>query len=410
MRDLPENYLENMQKLLGGSFGEFLMSYEKPCCRGIRFNPLKASEETIEELISVWNLQKVPWSEYGYYYEDPVRPGLSAYHDAGVFYMQEPSAMTVAESISLNAADVVLDLCAAPGGKTTRLCERAGAVLGNEIIPSRAKILSSNIERMGYRNALVTQADSAQLADAFPEFFDAVFCDAPCSGEGMMRRDEIAVTEWSLENVSQCIERQKEILENAARLVCPGGKLIYSTCTFEPGEDEDQIKDFTASHPDFTILSEHKFWPHLENGEGHYLCVLQKGEEEESENRRPVDLPKVLKSMERRAAGAHIHILRSGLVPGENETDKKGRKVYVPSHAEVMASLYEKSENGVNFHSEELAKKYLRGEELRLSEDEADLKGEEGYLGVYFNGYPLGLGKRKGLTIKNHLPKGLRRF
>ena len=407
MINLPKIYLENMEKLLGNEYGEFFRSYEEKSVKGLRFNPLKAREETIEMLVNEWKLEKIPWAEYGWFYNDEVRPGLSPYHDAGVFYIQEPSAMSVSELCGFNENEAVLDLCAAPGGKSGRAAELCGVLLSNEIIPQRARILSSNIERMGYGNVCVSQGSPAELSNVFPEYFDAVICDAPCSGEGMMRKDQTAVNEWSPENVALCTERQREILREAAAMVKPGGRLSYSTCTFEACENEEQAEWFIKEFPSFEIAEMKRFWPHKERGEGHFVCIFRKKGENcpGSLNRE-----KTLKDIERRLENARVHILRTGIVKGETSTDKKGLKIYEPSHAEIMASVFENVKDGVNLTDISLCNAYLRGEVLRLSEGNAVIKGKEGFTGVYFDGYPLGPGKLKGDTVKNHLPKGLRRY
>ena len=405
-----------MEKLLGEEYGQFLSCYEKEALRGIRFNRRKARKDTVEKLIAEWNLDPVAWCPAGYSYQN-VRPGLSAYHDAGVFYMQEPSAMCVVEEAGISEGDIVLDLCAAPGGKSTQAAERCFLLVSNEIIPGRAKILSSNIERLGFENTLVCSAEPARLSQCLDGFFDVVVTDAPCSGEGMMRRDEIAITEWSEENVRLCADRQKMILDEAAKMVRPGGKLVYSTCTFEPVENEEQVNSFLDRSPEFRRISMKRIWPHRENGEGHFCAVLQNGQEETNlQNKRSensentYDLTKMLKSVEKRLFAEHIHILRSGLVRGEWFTDKKGHKFYEPSHAEIMASVFETCENGVNLKDERLADSYLHGNVLRPEDGQAEYKGNDGFCGVYFDGYPLGVGKRNGTVIKNHLPKGLRKM
>lgn len=410
MVDLPAEFLERMKKLPGTDFGEFLKSYQKPAVKGLRFS-WKARPDTIRKLISDWRLEKIPWADTGYFYPDDVRPGLSPYHDAGIFYIQEPSAMAVAEAAGISPDDVVLDLCAAPGGKSTRAAEIAKMLVCNEIIPSRAKILSSNIERMGIGNAIVCSAAPDRIADAFCAYFDVVIVDAPCSGEGMMRKDETAIREWSVENVNTCIQRQKEILRYADRCVKDGGKLVYSTCTFEPEENEIQIVHFLEEHPEYTLLVEKTFYPHIDRGEGQFYAVLKKGAGEPVCSRE--DLPALIRQAEKTLLSAGIHILRSGIMAGEHMTDKKKRDIYIPSHAEVMASDFESTpfENAADLSGEQQALSFLKGNQLSLCEESIRLKNDKDcFLGVYFDGYPLGLGKKTGGSLKNHLPKGLRRI
>ena len=398
-----------MKKLLGSDFGEFLKSYEKEPKRALRFSN-KIRSDTKDRLIGEWNLKKVPWTENGYYYPSDQRPGLSVYHDAGVYYIQEPSAMSVAEAAGIKNTDAVLDLCAAPGGKTTRAAELAGFVLGNEIIPSRAKILSSNVERMGISNVIVCSAPVDRISDSLGPFFDVVIADAPCSGEGMMRKDETAVKEWSTENVERCILRQREILHHAHLCLKDGGRLVYSTCTFEPEENERQIRSFMKDHPVYLLLNEKTFYPHLYDGEGQYYAVLQKGEQTspsetgESERR--------MKLAERMLTSSGVHILRSGIMKGETKTDKKKGNIYIPSHAEIMATSFSSHpfENAVNIMKEETADAFLKGNQLSAEDGMIFENDKDCFLGVYYDGYPIGLGKKVGNILKNHLPKGLRRF
>ena len=423
---LPEDYLDRMEEFFGEEYPAFLNEYSKKPLKGLRFNMNKARKETIEKLVKLWKLEPVPWCDTGYYYDDDMdivssdgktdklRPGKSPYHAAGVFYIQEPSAMITASKADIKENEIVLDLCAAPGGKSTQAAERAGILISNEIIPKRARVLSSNIERLGFENVIVTSASPEELSMVLPEYFDKIIVDAPCSGEGMMRRDETAVNEWSLENVNTCVLRQKEILAFADKMLKPGGRLVYSTCTFEPYENKWQIRSFVNSHPEYSILEQEHIYPHKEKGEGHYCAVLKKegncqgiiSNETVSENMEY--MTKLLKN-------SGIHVLRSGIEKGELIIGKyNGDLRYEPSHAEIMAKDYDKSENAVNLFDENMALSYLRGESLRLNRDEEaktfEEKGEESYISVCFDGYSLGLGKRSKDQIKNHYPKGLRFF
>ena len=248
---LPQNFLDRMQGQLGAEFPEYLQSLERPRAVALRFNPLKGE---IPQLPFV--KENVPWEPMGYYYDPDARPGLHPYHEAGVYYLQEASAMSAVALLDPQPGEKVCDLCAAPGGKTTQIAGRMngeGFLLCNEINPKRAKILSRNIERMGVANALVTNEHPARLADRYAGFFDRVLIDAPCSGEGMFRKEEAAVTDWSLETVAMCATRQKEILHSGAKLLKPGGRLVYSTCTFAPEENEMTIAAFLESHPEFSL-------------------------------------------------------------------------------------------------------------------------------------------------------------
>lgn len=254
---LPEAFQEKMKELLGGEYGDFVKSYEKERVQGLRFNQLKVNTDEIPDgMRSEFQLKKIPWVKEGYYYQGQSRPGKHVWHEAGVYYIQEPSAMAVVELLDPKPGDMVLDLCAAPGGKSTHIASRMkgeGLLISNEIHPARVKILSQNVERMGIANAVVTNENSRKLTDYFPEFFDKIVVDAPCSGEGMFRKDEGARDEWSPANVRLCADRQAEILDNAAVMLKGGGRLVYSTCTFSPEENEGSIQAFLERHPEFFV-------------------------------------------------------------------------------------------------------------------------------------------------------------
>lgn len=265
---LPEQFLDRMQEMLGEEYAPFLDSFSREKYQALRLNELKigmSGESAAAELAPgedgvskvPFHLTKVPWAENGYYYEKEDFPGKHPYHEAGVYYIQEPSAMAPVTLLEPQPGDRILDLCAAPGGKSTQIGAKMkgeGLLLANEIHPARAKILSENIERMGIRNACVTNETPQHLAQVFPEYFNRILVDAPCSGEGMFRKNEDACDEWSPENVIICGERQDEILDCAARMLVPGGRLVYSTCTFAPMENEGSIFRFLKRHPEFSLV------------------------------------------------------------------------------------------------------------------------------------------------------------
>ena len=309
--NLPAEFEEKMKRLLGGEYGEFLKSYESDRAMGLRINRIKLGRG--EEKRLPFTLRPVPWTEDGYYYDSAERPGRHPYHEAGVYYIQEPSAMAVAAVLEPEPGERVLDLCAAPGGKTSHaasLMAGKGFLLSNEIHPARAKILSQNVERMGLSDCVVTNESSDALARRFPGFFDKIIVDAPCSGEGMFRKDEEAAGQWSPGHVTLCAARQAEILENASAMLRPGGRIVYSTCTFSPEENEGTIARFLESHPDFRLVRVKMYpgfapgrpewisgggadgelektvrlWPHRLEGEGHFLALLEKaGEDTDAE-------------------------------------------------------------------------------------------------------------------------------
>lgn len=303
---LPAAFTEEMRELFatlpGVSVSElpaFFKSLQGERTFGLRRNPLKYTKEEFEDKMP-FSLKAVPWAPEGYFYKKEEQPGKSPYHEAGAFYMQEPSAMIVAELLDAGPGEYIADLCAAPGGKSTQIAGKMqgeGLLVCNEYVPVRAEILSQNMERMGVTNCMILKESVDKIAMRFPLFFDRVLVDAPCSGEGMFRKEEQALLQWSPENVSMCAVRQKEILEEAAKIVKPGGVLVYSTCTFSEAEDEDVIRHFLKEHEEFyadeTVLSKElmnagvspggmpgtvRMWPHKLCGEGHFAArLIRKG-------------------------------------------------------------------------------------------------------------------------------------
>lgn len=295
--ELPELFVEKMKYLLGEEFPDFIESYKEERRFGLRINPLKEQGELPDFIVSS---KKIPWTEEGFYYDPDVRPGKHPFHEAGLYYIQEPSAMAVTEALKPRPGENILDLCAAPGGKTTHIAGKmggAGLLVSNEIHPARARILSQNVERMGIVNTVVLNEDPVHMAPLFPAFFDGIVVDAPCSGEGMFRKDENARTEWSPEHVRMCADRQDNILDCAVSMLSAGGRIVYSTCTFSPEENEGTIARFLLRHPDFKVerpvcaewfsngrpewagglscLGDTvRIWPHKAEGEGHFLALL----------------------------------------------------------------------------------------------------------------------------------------
>ena len=328
---LPSAFEERMKKMLKEEYPAFLATYDREKYQALRLNPLKVDKDTFLDK-TTFHLSQVPWEENGFYYRAEDLPGKHPYHEAGVYYIQEPSAMAPVPFLKIRPGEKVLDLCAAPGGKSTQIgvaLQGKGILVCNEIHPARAKILSENIERLGIRNAIVTNETPERLQNMFTGYFDKILVDAPCSGEGMFRKNEEAKEEWSLENVTICAGRQDSILDCAAQMLRPGGRLVYSTCTFAPAENEGSIARFLERHRDFEVVEvprpegfapgnplwsncyealhetnckdeeeetqqlsvdekqmmrTMRIWPHKVNGEGHFLAILQKnGTLEETE-------------------------------------------------------------------------------------------------------------------------------
>ncbi len=402
----------------------------EPPFRGIRVNTLKISPQEFQE-IAPFPLRPVAWEESGFFIEDE-KPGKSLYHDAGLYYVQEPSAMSAAPLLDVHPGERVLDLCSAPGGKGTQLAQKMrgkGLIVLNEKMPDRARVLLQNTERLGITNAVVTCADPASLAERLPAFFDKILVDAPCSGEGMFRKEPEALRQWSEQNVLMCADRQKKILASAEKMLAPGGKLVYSTCTFSEEEDEENTAWFVRQFPQMKLVRQHKFWPQRGEGEGHFAALFVKEEGERpscasfrfSADKREISLWKDFEDSflkktfcltERIFSFKNalyaipeeifpldgLRILSVGVRLGEViYGGKKAR--FESSHALVMAADRENIRSVVSL-DETSARKYLRGEELPA-------ENEKGWCAVAYNGWPLGLAKASG-TLKNHYPKSWR--
>lgn len=428
--DLPVQFMERMKQMLGGEFEEFLASYDKERAYGMRINTLKMSKEEALNILP-FSLETVPWCETGFYYKDEERPGKHAFHEAGLYYIQEPSAMITAELAEIIPGDIVLDLCAAPGGKSTQLAckmQGKGMLISNEINPQRAAILSQNIERMGIRNAIVTNESPERLSKFMNSFFDKIVVDAPCSGEGMFKKEPLAVSEWSEENVENCAKRQREILSYASSMLKPGGRIIYSTCTFAKQENEDVIQGFVEEHPEYEIVSMHRIWPHKVKGEGHFAAVLQREGESTAVN-TPFKPQKIEKSklmqveefmkttLQEKLEGAFVTFGDNLFLLPKQAPELKGLKVlrpglhlgsfkknrFEPAHALSHALKVSECKHVLNFSQEEKdVERFLRGETL---EGEAE---EKGWYLVCVENQPLGFAKYSNGMFKNHYPKGLR--
>ena len=472
---LPEKFLERMQNMLGEEYPAFLESLSGKRYRALRLNPLKTRIQEGKEKLP-FTLSPVPWTKNGFYYEEEEQPGKHPYHEAGLYYIQEPSAMapvpclmeerTSAATIPerqeehVSAATIperqeepasperVLDLCAAPGGKSTQIAEYMrgrGMLITNEIHPQRAKILSENIERMGISNAIVLNETPESLSKRFIAFFDRILVDAPCSGEGMFRKNDNAGEEWSEENVALCAERQDGILDCAATMLKPGGRLVYSTCTFAPAEDEGSVSRFLETHPDFCLEKEERLMPHKIKGEGHFLAVLHReggqlksaataGTEKSlalKDCKEFLDFAKEALTIPAEELTAGKILLRFGeqlyLAPAETPslrglkvlrpglhlgTVKKNR--FEPSHALALFLKKEQAVQAVNLACDGTAvRKYLEGQTLTIGEgcdvEMADAALPKGWCLVCVDGYSLGWGKAAGAVLKNHYPKGLRK-
>ncbi|RYL88956.1 NOL1/NOP2/sun family putative RNA methylase [Sporolactobacillus sp. THM7-4] len=452
---LPEIFIKRMNQLMGTrEAAEFLQTYDDRRALGLRVNTLKLSPEKLRTL-SHFHLDPVPFCSSGFYYEAADEPGKHPYHQAGLYYIQEPSAMFVGVTVAPKPGEKVLDLCAAPGGKTTQIAaamKNEGLLFANELYPKRAKALSENVERLGITNTVVTNETPERLADYFPGYFDKVLVDAPCSGEGMFRKDPEASEFWSPDHVMECAALQADILDHAYRMLRKEGILIYSTCTFSPEEDEQTISKLLKKYPDLELLPVGKkggiedgrtswsgtenpaiqrtarLWPHRLHGEGHFVAkILKHGDSPERKQKNASSVKESLLKDYRRFeetylakkwhgtfyfAGNQLFLLpkdcpntgklkvvRAGLHLGEQ---KKNR--FEPNHALALALPADAFNLRFRLSSEnEDWKAYLSGETLPAP------NAEKGWTIVTIDGYPLGWGKTAGGILKNYYPKGLRR-
>lgn len=434
MQNLPEKFIENMKRQLPENEWEaFFACYDKKPFKGARLNPLKGDRYALKaKMPFLWG--QVAWEENGYYVAQE-KLGGSVYHFAGAFYSQEPSAMCAAPLLEAKPGEKVLDLCSAPGGKGTQLAcvmEGKGIIVLNEPISSRAKILSQNVERLGIKNAVVLNEYPEALAKKFKGYFDKILVDAPCSGEGMFRKNaEEALSEWSEENVVICAERQRGILDCATEMLKEGGRMVYSTCTFALAEDEEQVTEYLARHSEMKLLRQEKLYPHKVEGEGHFAALFEKvAKTGEWDSRIKDGKPSVTASGEKAYREFEkvffkekfarrlyenngvlyeipegvfdwkgLQTLRVGVRLGEV---KNGR--FEPAHALAMCVKAAECRNVLDLlETDSRVERYLRGETV----DAEELKN--GWCVVCVEGLPLGLGKAVNGTIKNHLPKGLRK-
>ena len=463
VRQLPEAFLLKMQELLGEEFGQYLESFKEEWKPGLRVNTLKLSPGELAELVP-WNLEPVPWADNGFYYDgtldgEVLRPSKHPAYYAGLYYLQEPSAMTPAAMLPVVPGDRVLDLCAAPGGKSTELASKLkgrGMLVSNDISYSRARALLKNLELAGAANICVTSEVPEKLAGVWPEFFDKILVDAPCSGEGMFRRDEDMVKDWNEKGPEYYVPIQRQILSQAAAMLRPGGYMLYSTCTFSVEEDEENVAYVLEEFPQmqlccldldkvpgacggFGLSGCMRLFPHRLKGEGHFLALMRKkgGDDGGKEILPPMDsgtAGKRVRAVEKekeldaflRQSGAEwdygrivihqdnayylpeglawnlpLRFLRTGLFLGEL---KKGR--FEPSQALAMSMKAGQFPNTVSFPGgDSRVLRYLKGETISLEGDEGPVKG---WCLAAMEGFPLGLAKGTGMSLKNKYYPGWR--
>ena len=447
---LPEKFTERMKAMLKDEYDDFYTALtDTPIYSAIRINTLKPNAENAVKSVT-GALSCVPWCRDGFYADKTLISGNHPYHCAGLFYFQEPSAMCAVSGLPVRHGDKILDLCAAPGGKSTQAAAKldgTGLLVANEIVKKRADILSENIERMGISNAIVTNETPQRLSEKYSSFFDKIIVDAPCSGEGMFRKEPQAVAEWSEEHTLSCGTRQKHILDCAVKMLKKDGLLVYSTCTFAPCENEEIAAYLIENHgmellsmPELDMLSPgHTEWsgtdidmsftrrifPHKQKGEGHFTALFRKvsGNICDYPQKKPKlpDEVKLWKDFESKFLNTSldgdfvmfgenlylkpfgididkIKVIRCGLLLGQC---KKNR--FEPSHALALVLNKDDFKNYENVDcDDERIKTYLTGNVI--SSDKS------GWCAVCAGGYPIGWGKGSGGVLKNHYPKRLRLF
>jgi NOL1/NOP2/sun family putative RNA methylase len=459
---LPENFETRMKALLGDEFDAFLASYDKKDKSGIRINTLKISPDAFEKL-SNFSLKKIPWINTGFYYGEDDIPSKHPYYYAGLYYIQEPSAMTPATLFDIKPGDKVLDMCAAPGGKSTALAAKLGGtglLVSNDVSNSRAKALLKNIELFGVRNALVLSESTSKLASRFYGYFDKILVDAPCSGEGMFRKQPAIMKNWEQYGTGYYADIQRSILPDAVKMLKPGGKLLFSTCTFSPDEDEETVAFLLDKFPELKLVSPYpdkmadyfdscgfdhgradwmknavpgiektiRLWPHRLDGEGHFLAVFEKSAEAQCDMaypkavkkaKLPLELEEFLKQTtidyknstiiekdnryyivsDELPDVSGLRILRNGLLLGEM---KKNR--FEPSQALACALTPSEYSNTYDLSSDNPdVLRYLKCESIEIPENVHD-----GYVLITCDGFSLGFAKVKGGSFKNKYLPGWR--
>lgn len=461
---LPEEYENKMKWLLGDEYEAYISSLSRPMYSSLRINTLKISVEDFLR-ISPFELTPVPWTDNGFYYDASVcTPSKHPFYYAGLYYLQEPSASLPAATIPIEPGDRVLDICAAPGGKSTELAcklKGSGILISNDISASRLKALQKNMELFGVRNSIITCETPERLADTFENYFDKILIDAPCSGEGMFRKSSSMITAWEQNGNEKFIQIQRSILSQAVRMLRPGGTILYSTCTFDPREDEEQVLYLKALDKSLSIMPiEHHtgfvpgnpewagsddtelgytyhLFPHKVKGEGHYVSMLRSSATDEAftsvteysalkyESVSEIEefLSHIIGGIDRDLLELRndklflvpehtpelrgMRVMRRGVYLGELK-----KKRFEPSQSFAMILRNTGYDNILNIKVDSTAvTKYLRGESIDLDmfdgSDFLEMPGD-GWVLVCLEGYPLGFGKYKNGTLKNKYLSGWR--
>ena len=471
MADLPQSFLDSMKEILGEDYEAFLAGFDGQRQYGLRVNTLKMNLEEFER-IAPFHLKKVPWISNGYFYEAEDAPAKHPFYSAGLYYLQEPSAMTPASRLKVQPGERVLDLCAAPGGKATELgaaLQGEGLLVANDINTARARALLRNLELFGISNSFVTNEPPHVLAERFPEFFHKIMVDAPCSGEGMFRKNPAVVDSWQEKGPEYFSKLQREIIVQAADMLLPGGMMFYSTCTFSPLENEKTITHLLKERPDMEVIPMEDYegfaegltsyrgevfdescklcrriWPHKMSGEGHFMALLHKKNGVQQQVQQTVSQSSIwwekckgLNKEQKAAAedffshvniaydgkridvrgdnlyylpapkydGRGLHFLRNGLFMGEFK-----KKRFEPSQPFALALHAQDFDQVLAFPADdERLSRYLRGETLDVSDLIAGEKKRKGWQLVMVAGHPLGFGKLVNNNLKNKYPAGWRK-
>lgn len=452
MKNINNEFLNRIKNYLSddAEYKKFLDSFSEPSANGLMINKylIKNNLNLYNKIINDLNLKSVYENEYYSYNiynknknaEQNISPGKNIYHHQGIYYIQEPSANTVLRNITFKDGDKILDLCASPGGKSIQALlniqnKNNSFLISNEIDFARAKILHSNIERMGFSNTIITNTTSANLKNEFIEYFDKIIIDAPCSGEGMMRKSEIAIDQWSISLINNCAKIQKELLTDAYHMLKPGGFLVYSTCTYAKEEDEDIIDYITHKFNDLKIVKMNKIYHHMNIGEGQFYCILTK------DGYSHIDISTSQNNIKNNISNneysiinqffdnilsnkftnktnliykyknkfylinnnfplnklKNINVISIGIELGEIKKDR-----FEPAHHISHSFISDIFKNRIELDEAD-AIKYLKGEVLKT-----ELDVDNGYGVVTYNDISLGLVKVTNKTLKNHYPKGLR--
>lgn len=471
MADLPQSFLDSMKEILGEDYEAFLAGFDGQRQYGLRVNTLKMNLEEFER-IAPFHLKKVPWISNGYFYEAEDVPAKHPFYSAGLYYLQEPSAMTPASRLKVQPGERVLDLCAAPGGKATELgaaLQGEGLLVANDINTARARALLRNLELFGISNSFVTNEPPHVLAERFPEFFHKIMVDAPCSGEGMFRKNPAVVDSWQEKGPEYFSKLQREIIVQAADMLLPGGMMFYSTCTFSPLENEKTITHLLKERSDMEVIPMEDYegfaegltsyrgevfdescrlcrriWPHKMSGEGHFMALLHKKNGVQQQVQQTVSQSSIwwekckgLNKEQKAAAedffshvniaydekridvrgdnlyylpapkydGRGLHFLRNGLFMGEFK-----KKRFEPSQPFALALHAQDFDQVLDFPADdERLSRYLRGETLDVSDLLAGEKKRKGWQLVMVTGHPLGFGKLVNNNLKNKYPAGWRK-